>query len=81
MNRNRRNLLKSAAAVVAATGAIASAETSSKPEEKIHYMGPKPDKTPLFSGAVSYGNLLFVAGQGRTSRVILLRTRSLSWMR
>ena len=26
--------------------------------------GAKPAKTPLFSGAVSYGNLLFIAGKG-----------------
>jgi len=27
-------------------------------------MGPKPEKTPLYSPAVSYGNLLFLAGKG-----------------
>jgi len=26
--------------------------------------GKKPEKTPLFSGAVSYGNLLFISGIG-----------------
>jgi enamine deaminase RidA (YjgF/YER057c/UK114 family) len=30
----------------------------------VHYKGAKPTKTPLFSGAVSYGNLLFIAGKG-----------------
>ncbi|HEY9712453.1 MAG TPA: RidA family protein [Chroococcales cyanobacterium] len=64
MNSNRRNILKGAAAVVAAAGTIASAEPTSKPVKKVHYIGAKPDKTPLFSGAVSYGNLLFIAGQG-----------------
>jgi enamine deaminase RidA (YjgF/YER057c/UK114 family) len=30
----------------------------------VHYKGAKPEKTPLFNGAVSYGNLLFIAGKG-----------------
>ena len=33
-------------------------------EKKVHYRGGKPQKAPLFSGAVSYGNLLFIAGKG-----------------
>lgn len=32
--------------------------------KKVHYRGAKPSRTPLFSGAVSYGSLLFVAGKG-----------------
>ena len=37
----------------------------SSPVKKVHYRGGgKPEKTPLFSGAVSYGNLLFIAGKG-----------------
>jgi 2-iminobutanoate/2-iminopropanoate deaminase len=36
-----------------------------KPVKKVHYSnGKKPEKTPLFNGAVSYGNLLFIAGIG-----------------
>lgn len=35
------------------------------PAKKIHYRsGKKPEKPPLFSGAVSYGNLLFISGVG-----------------
>jgi 2-iminobutanoate/2-iminopropanoate deaminase len=31
----------------------------------VHYLdGKKPAKTPMFSSAVSYGNLLFIAGIG-----------------
>jgi enamine deaminase RidA (YjgF/YER057c/UK114 family) len=30
----------------------------------VHYKGAKPKTPPLFSGAVSYGNLLFIAGKG-----------------
>src|SRR5690242_16481559 len=56
---NRRNLLM-AAAGAAATG---SAKTPA-PAKKVYYSGPKPAKTPLFSLAVSYGNLLFIAGRG-----------------
>lgn len=60
---SRRNLLKGAA--VAMAGAAAANAQDSKPVRKVHYRGgQKPAKTPLFSGAVSYGNLLFIAGKG-----------------
>ena len=59
---NRRKILKTAVAAMAATGAAQAQTGSSK---KVHYMnGTKPAKTPLFSSAVSYGNLLFIAGIG-----------------
>jgi 2-iminobutanoate/2-iminopropanoate deaminase len=58
---NRRKILTTAVAAMAATGA-ANAQTG--PTKKVHYSGEKPLKTPLFSGAVSYGNLLFIAGIG-----------------
>src|SRR6516225_252844 len=62
MKNNRRNVLKSAVAAMAGAGA---AQAQTGPTKKVHYMdGPKPEKTPLFSGAVSYGNLLFIAGKG-----------------
>lgn len=51
----------------AAAGAplAAAAQTSAKPGKKVHYRnGKKPEKAPLFNGAVSYGNLLFIAGKG-----------------
>jgi 2-iminobutanoate/2-iminopropanoate deaminase len=51
-----------AAAGAAATGSAASAQTG--PSKKVHYRGAKPKNPPLFSGAVSYGNLLFIAGKG-----------------
>ena len=61
MKQNRRSLLKVAAGVAAAAGA---AKAAAGPVKKVHYRGEKPKTTPLFSGAVSYGNLLFIAGKG-----------------
>jgi enamine deaminase RidA (YjgF/YER057c/UK114 family) len=45
-----------------AAGGAAQAQTG--PVKKVHYRGEKPKTTPLFNGAVSYGNLLFIAGIG-----------------
>lgn len=58
---NRRELIAGAVAAVAAAG-TASAQTA--PQKKVHRAGPKPAKTPLFNSAVSYGNLVFIAGIG-----------------
>jgi 2-iminobutanoate/2-iminopropanoate deaminase len=59
----RRNILRGAAAAMA--GAAAAQAQDSKPERKVHRRSAKPPgKTPLFNGAVSYGNLLFIAGKG-----------------
>lgn len=65
-SKTRRNLLKGAVAATAATAAAAApAAAQDKPTKKVHYRnGKKPEKTPLFNGAVSYGNLVFVAGKG-----------------
>ncbi len=66
MKENRRNLLKRAATVVAASSVVGTVPSVAKEKstKKVHYQGPKPEKTPLFSGAVSFGNLLFIAGKG-----------------
>ena len=61
MKNNRRNVLKTAVAAMAGAGA---AQAQTGPVKKIHRIGPKPEKPPLFSRAVSYGNLLFIAGIG-----------------
>jgi 2-iminobutanoate/2-iminopropanoate deaminase len=66
---NRRSFIRggvtAAAAVTAATIPTAAAAQAEKPVKKVHYKdGKKPDKTPLFNGTVSYGNLLFIAGVG-----------------
>ena len=68
MNSNRRNVIK-AAAVAALTVPTANAAAQT-PKKKVHYKGGKPPERkpdappPLFNGAVSYGNLLFIAGKG-----------------
>lgn len=62
MINNRRTALK--AALAAAAGAGAARAQDPAPRKKVHYSGAKPKSTPLFSGAVSYGNLLFIAGKG-----------------
>ncbi|HVX67674.1 MAG TPA: RidA family protein [Bryobacteraceae bacterium] len=60
---NRRTAIRGAVAAALGTGAAA-AKAPAAPQKKVHYRGAKPTKTPLFSGAVSYGNLLFIAGKG-----------------
>jgi 2-iminobutanoate/2-iminopropanoate deaminase len=59
MAKSRRAFLAGAA-----LAAPAAAQAEQKPEKRVHYRGAKPQKTPLFSSAVSYGNLLFIAGKG-----------------
>jgi 2-iminobutanoate/2-iminopropanoate deaminase len=68
---NRRAFLKKgpAVAVAAAVAAPASVLAQGAPAEKlvkkVHYTsGKKPEKTPLFNGVVSYGNLVFISGIG-----------------
>ncbi len=53
------------AAIAAAAASTAVSAQTGAPQKKVHYRsGKKPAKTPLFSSAVSYGNLLFIAGKG-----------------
>ncbi len=59
--RNRRAFLKTGAAAIAVPTA---ARAQARPAKKVHFRGARPKTTPLFSGAVSYGNLLFIAGKG-----------------
>ena len=61
--KNRRNFLKAGVAATGAAAASGAALAQTGPVKKVHYRGPKP-KTSLFSRAVSYGNLLFIAGVG-----------------
>jgi 2-iminobutanoate/2-iminopropanoate deaminase len=65
---NRRKFLVKAPALAAATAATTVAaqdKSTGKPVKKVHWLdGKRPEKTPLFSGVVSYGNLVFLAGVG-----------------
>lgn len=64
MTRSRR-AFGAALAGAAAIPVAAKADSTGAPNKKVHYRGgKKPAKTPLFSGAVSFGNLLFIAGKG-----------------
>ena len=54
-----------AVAAAAAAPVAAQAQGTDKPVKKVHWNdGKPPDETPLFSPAVSYGNLLFISGIG-----------------
>ena len=75
MKSNRRKFLSkglaatTAAAAVAAKPAAAQQASSDNAPDKwkkrvIHRDGKAPEKAPLFSGTVAYGNLLFIAGVG-----------------
>jgi enamine deaminase RidA (YjgF/YER057c/UK114 family) len=67
---NRRRFLaraSAAAAVVAAAPATARAQpqAAGRPVKKVHWSGgKKPEKPPLFSGVVSFGEVVFLAGIG-----------------
>ena len=69
MKSNRRKFLTKSGVVAAAVAmpAAAAAQTSAgeKPVKKVHWSGGKaPEKTPLFSGIVTFGNMVFIAGIG-----------------
>jgi 2-iminobutanoate/2-iminopropanoate deaminase len=63
---NRRRFFgRSLAVAAAATAAAGPAAAQEKASKRVIYKdGKKPAKTPLFSGTVAYGNLLFIAGVG-----------------
>ena len=52
-------------AAAAAIPAAVHAQGPDKPTKKVHWRdGKRPEKPPLFSGIVSYGNMVFIAGIG-----------------
>ena len=66
-NAKRRAFLTGAAALTAATAtaAVGRADDDDKVTKKVHWKdGKRPEKTPLFSGVVSAGGLVFVSGIG-----------------
>jgi 2-iminobutanoate/2-iminopropanoate deaminase len=65
-NSNRRSFLGTSASVAIAAGTVTAASAHAEPQAKkvLWPDGKKPDKPPLFSPAVTYGNLLFLSGIG-----------------
>jgi len=66
---NRRNFLVKGSAVaavaVATTAATKTARADEKATKKVLWRnGKRPEKTPLFSGITTFGNLVFIAGIG-----------------
>jgi 2-iminobutanoate/2-iminopropanoate deaminase len=63
---NRRSFLQKGAMTAAAASALAGpVKAQSAAAKKVWWSeGKAPEKTPLFSPAVSYGNLLFLSGIG-----------------
>lgn len=63
---NRRNFISGGVAAAAAGAALAApAKAQEKAVKRVIYRdGKKPAKTPMFSGAVALGNLLFISGIG-----------------
>lgn len=63
---NRRTFIgRGVAVAAAATAAAAPGKAQEKATKKVIYRnGKKPEKPPLFSGTVSYGNLIFISGVG-----------------
>jgi len=69
-NSNRRMFLGNGLAAGAVTAAATSVPASAqdKAVKKVLWKdGKRPEKTPLFSSTVAYGNLLFIAGVGAHS--------------
>jgi len=69
MKSNRRKFLTrssvAAAAVALPSAAHAQTTAGQRPVKKVHWPGGKaPEKPPLFSGIISFGNMVFIAGIG-----------------
>ncbi|HEY8536672.1 MAG TPA: RidA family protein [Vicinamibacterales bacterium] len=65
---NRRRFFVKTAALAAGAGAAAAAATAeaqpAAPVKKVHWRGGRRPENPLFSPAVTYGNLVFISGIG-----------------
>ena len=63
---NRRKFIgHGVAAAAAVTAAAAPAKAQAGATKRVIYgNGRKPEKTPMFSSTVAYGNLIFIAGVG-----------------
>ena len=61
----RKFITRGAAATAAVTAAASGGKAQEKAAKRVIYRnGKKPEKTPLFSGTVAYGGLIFIAGVG-----------------
>jgi enamine deaminase RidA (YjgF/YER057c/UK114 family) len=61
MEKNRRVVLKTAAAALAGAGV---AQAQAKPEKKVFPPPKEGDEPRLFSAAVTFGQLVFLSGKG-----------------
>ena len=61
---DRRSFLVKGAAAAAAAGTVAKGATKAPAKRVLWTDGKAPEKTPMFSPAVAYGNLLFLSGIG-----------------
>ncbi|RPI26112.1 MAG: RidA family protein [Acidobacteria bacterium] len=63
--KTRRGVVKAVVAAAVAGTAVGQGQSGGTSQvKKVHYRGKKPEGTPMFSSAVSFGNLLFIAGKG-----------------
>ncbi len=61
----RAPLMATAAAAAAAPSVARAEQAGEQPVKRVRWRGGRrPERTPMFSGVVSYGNLLFIAGIG-----------------
>jgi enamine deaminase RidA (YjgF/YER057c/UK114 family) len=63
MLTNRRSLGKWIAATLSLSRTLCAQSIPESPK-KVHYRGGRPEHTQLYSSAVSYNGLLFLAGKG-----------------
>lgn len=65
-NTTRRSILKKGTLAAAAGAAVAvpAAAQSEAPKKVVHWRNGRKPNNPLFSPAVSFGNLLFISGIG-----------------
>jgi enamine deaminase RidA (YjgF/YER057c/UK114 family) len=62
---NRRQFLGKTGVAAAVTAAPVAAQTAEKPKKQVVWSGgKKPEKTPLFSPVVTFGDLVFISGIG-----------------
>jgi len=61
---NRRKFLATAAAGAGASTAVAAAAETKPVKKSVWVNNKKPEKPPLFSPAVTYGDLVFLSGIG-----------------